>query len=463
MFKYIIITALAINFAYASLPVAISDFIAKDKIDSNNLSVVIKDEISGTVLASINPTLPRTPASVEKIATTYAALLEFGKNFKWPTQIFYTGNLKQGTLNGDLIVKAFGDPTLKASDVKSFAQKISGYGIRKISGNLVIDRSFFKNSPKISSGFDKNYVSEYNAMPDALMYNDHLDAIKIYPKNNKIYAERLYGDRGFKLINKVQAVNGSCRGVRAWPSIKFLKDKSSVSVVLGGTLSVKCHPVIIRKVLSRSYVNFYYSFLHYLKAEGVSFNGNLVLKSTPKSAKLLFTHYSKPLIEIVSKTLKMSNNLYARHIFLILGAKRYGYPATLRKSQLAIRYILGSRGVLSREDFVSNGCGLSREAKMKPTTAIKIMSDAYKTYGQEWLNALSIAGVDGTINKRFRYTIVKNRAFMKTGTLKRAKNIAGFVKTKSGRLLNVAIFYNGAKIWLGRDVQNRIITWLVNQ
>ena len=462
MSKYIILFIFIINFVYATLPATISKFIVKDKIDSSNLSIVIKDESSGTILASLNPTISRTPASIEKIATAYAILLEFGKNFKWPTQLFYTGSLKEGTLYGDIVVKAFGDPTLKASDIKAFAKKIASYGIQKIDGNLIIDRSFFNNSSKISSGFDKNYVSKYNAMPDALMYNDHLDAIKIYPKGNKIIAKRLYGNKSFKLINKIRATRGSCRGKRAWPSVRFLKKSNSVSVVLSGTLSTKCHPIVIRKVLSKPYVSFYHSFMHYLNRAGIYFNGKLILKNTPKEAKLLFVHYSKPLIKIIAKTLKKSNNLYARHIFLTLGTKKYGYPATIKKSQQAIKEILGARGVLNSEDSISNGCGLSRKAKMKPTTVIKIMSDAYRTYGEEWLNALSVAGVDGTIKKRFRHSVVKNRAFMKTGTLKKAKNIAGFVKTKSGRLLNVAIFYNGAKIWLGRDVQNKIITWLVN-
>jgi len=141
----------------------------------------------------------------------------------------------------------------------------------------------------------------------------------------------------------------------------------------------------------------------------------------------------------------------------------YGYPATLQKSQRAIKEILGSRGLLDSGDFIYNGCGLSRVARLKATSAAKILDDAYKTYGQDWLKALSIAGVDGTIKKRFRGTIVKNRAFMKTGTLKKAKNIAGFVLSKSGRMYNTVIFYNGARIWLGRDVQNKIITWLVKQ
>ena len=462
MFKKILTTTIVLtSLASALLPQSIEDFIYKDKINSSNLSIVIKDNSSGEVLASLNPNTPRVPASVEKIATTYAALLTFGKDFKWPTQIFYTGKLKSGTLSGDLIIKAYGDPTLRAKDVKEFAQKIASYGVRKISGNLVVDRTFFKNSPKISSGFDRNYVSEYNAMPDALMYNDHLNYIRIAPTSSGIRAQRLYGDGGFKLINHIKAVNGACRGKNAWPAINFIKDNGSVSVVLGGQLSTKCRPITLHKVLSKPYVSFYYSFANYLKQAGIDFKGNLILKSTPKDAKLLFTHYSKPLIKIVAKTLKESNNLYARHIFLIIGAKRYGYPATLQKSQRAVKEILANRGLIDSSDFFVNGCGLTRDSRLKATSAVNIMEDAYKTFGEQWLNALSIAGVDGTLKKRFRHSVVKNRAFMKTGTLKRAKNIAGFVKTKSGRLLNVAIFYNGAKIWLGRDVQNKIITWLV--
>ena len=77
MSKYIILFAFVVNFVYATLPTTVSDFIVKDKINSNNLSVVVKDETSGTILASLNPTISRTPASVEKIATTYAALLEY--------------------------------------------------------------------------------------------------------------------------------------------------------------------------------------------------------------------------------------------------------------------------------------------------------------------------------------------------------------------------------------------------
>ena len=448
---------------FATLPQAITEMINQEKIASENLSIVITDASSGVEVASLNPMVSRVPASVEKIATAYAVLLDFGPNFRWPTQLFYRGTLKGGVLHGDIIVKGYGDPTLNAKDVKQFAKKIAAFGIRKIVGNIIIDRSFFQNSPTISSGFDKNFLSEYNAMPDALMYNDHLNYIKIKPSKSGAKVVPLYGDRSFRLINRLKVNNQACRGKNAWPSLKYIKSPQRVDVVVEGSISSKCRSFTLHNVLSMPYSSFYYSFVKFLKDKGVTFSGALKLATVPKDAKLLLTHYSAPLKKIVAKTLKKSNNLYARHLFLALGAKRYGYPATLEKSRRAIKEILGSKGVLAPTDFIDNGCGLSKRSRMLPVTAIRINQSAYRDFGNLWLQSLSIAGVDGTLKKRFAHSVVKRHAFMKTGTLKRAKNIAGFIKSKSGKLLNVAIFYNGAKIWLGRDIQNKIITWLVQQ
>jgi D-alanyl-D-alanine carboxypeptidase/D-alanyl-D-alanine-endopeptidase (penicillin-binding protein 4) len=78
------------------------------------------------------------------------------------------------------------------------------------------------------------------------------------------------------------------------------------------------------------------------------------------------------------------------------------------------------------------------------------------------MDTLSIAGVDGTIKKRFRGTAVKKRAWMKTGTLKRVKNIGGYVKSRSGRLYTVVILVNTNQgRWKAAKLQNDIITWLV--
>jgi D-alanyl-D-alanine carboxypeptidase/D-alanyl-D-alanine-endopeptidase (penicillin-binding protein 4) len=94
---------------------------------------------------------------------------------------------------------------------------------------------------------------------------------------------------------------------------------------------------------------------------------------------------------------------------------------------------------------------------------VNILRDAYSTLGKQWMSTLSIAGKDGTIKRRFKHSVAKGRAWMKTGTLNNAKNIAGYVRGKSGKYYAVAILYNGQERWKGSALQNQIIEWLARR
>jgi len=92
-----------------------------------------------------------------------------------------------------------------------------------------------------------------------------------------------------------------------------------------------------------------------------------------------------------------------------------------------------------------------------------MLDNAYERYGMRWMKTLSIAGVDGTIKRRFRGTVVRNRAWMKTGTLKRVKNIAGYVKSRNGRYYTVVIIVNTKYgRWKASKLEDEIIKWVVN-
>ena len=199
-----------------------------------------------------------------------------------------------------------------------------------------------------------------------------------------------------------------------------------------------------------------------MQKKGIKFHGGLQLANTPDGSRLLFVHYSKPLLSIISKTNKKSNNLYARHLLLLLGAKRYNAPSTEEKGRMAIDQILGNLNLLqSGSMYLDNGSGLSRKSRIRARELSGIIQSANKKYGSKWRKTLSIAGKDGTIRKRFAKTVAKGRAWMKTGTLKDAKNIAGYVKAKSsGNLYSVVIMYNGYEKWKGSALQNQIINWL---
>lgn len=445
-----------------ALPQVINEEIRKSGIAKKDISIYIKEAgKGGKVVASLNAHKTRIPASVIKVLTTYTSVLKLGFDYRWPTKFYTTGRLQNGVLQGDLLIKGFGDPTLNDKDLEKIVSTIRAEGIRQIRGDIVIDRSYFKIGNKDSSGFDEHLYSAYNAMPDAMMFNERLITVSVTPNKNKVHKK--YADESYKVVNQLQPVNKPCKGKYSWPGVRIDKSEVTPTVLLKGKISKRCGKRNISKVVTKPYKSFYYALKDRLKNEGVEVRGSLKLRKIPKHAALLYTHYSDILEEIVSETNKESNNLYARHLLLLLGAKLYGAPATMKKGRDAITYILGSRGALGEGTLrIDNGSGLSRTSKMNAKILARMLDDAYDRYGSRWMETLSIAGVDGTIKRRFRNTVVKKRAWMKTGTLRRVKNIGGYVKNRAGKRYTVVILVNSQKArYRAAKLQDKIITWLV--
>ncbi len=460
--KKLILWYFVLSLCLYALPSGIEEQIKKSGISKKDISIYIKEVgAGGKVIASLNADKTRTPASVIKVLATYAAVLKLGFDYRWPTQFYTTGSLQNGVLRGDLLVKGFGDPALASKDLESIVATIKAKGIQKITGNIVIDRNYFDVGSKDNSGFDQHTFSPYNAMPDAMMFNERVSTICVTPNKNDVYKKTV--DESYKIRNNLQHVNKPCRGKYSWPAVKIDKSKVVPEVLLQGKISKQCGKRDICKVITKPYKSFYYAFKDALKRSDVEVAGTMRLSKISPNANILFIHYSESLEKIVSKTAKESNNLYARHLLLDLGAKVYGAPATADKGRKAVEYILRSKGALSRGALkIDNGSGLSRSAKMSAKMLADMYDNAYGRYGQRWMDTLSIAGVDGTIQKRFRGTVVKNRAWMKTGTLKRVKNIGGYVKARSGKLYTVVVLINSPKAkYRGTKLQNEIMEWLV--
>jgi len=460
--KRILLLYLLLLCGLYALPSAIEKHINASGIPKRDISIYIKEAgKEGRVVASLNAATVRTPASVIKVFTTYASVLQLGFAYRFPTQFYRRGAIKNGILHGDLLVKGFGDPTLSEKDLPKIVSRIQAAGIRKITGNIVIDRHYFNVGKRNNSGFDKHTYSPYNAMPDAMMFNERISTICVIPNKNDIHKK--VPDGSYVVTNYLQRVNKPCRGRYSWPAVKINEDKDVTEVLLKGKISKRCGKRTICKVITKPYLSFYYALKDLLVQKGVAVAGTLKLRQIPPDAHILFIHYSKPLEKIIAKTAKKSNNLYARHLLLFLGAKRYGAPATLAKGRKAVKDILHRHGVLTGSKLqIDNGCGLSRSARLTAKILAAMYDDAYVRYGKRWMETLSVAGVDGTIRRRFRGTVVKRRAWMKTGTLKRVKNIGGYVKSRQGRLYTVVILVNTTKgRWKAAKLQNDIIKWLV--
>ena len=434
-------------------------------LNQNSYSIFVKEINSDTPIVSWNAYQPRTPASVIKLLTVYSGLLGLGYDYRWETKFYSTGYIdSRGTLKGDLIVKASGDPTLKTRDLDDIVNNLHSLGIRAILGNIVIDRTLFSVPMRNNSGFDRNKYSPYNAMPDAMMFNKRKSTLCVTPRGRSLKINRIDHDKSYRIVNNLKVVNGSCRRGRSWPRVGIRTDRNQHSIItLSGKLSKRCGRRTICKVVSMPHRSFYFALKDKLKSEGIKFKGTLKLRKVPKKAKYLFSHYSPPLEEVISTIAKHSDNLMARQLFLTLGTKFYSPPINTLKASRAVKRILNRYHILEGTTIISNGSGLSRKSKVTAKSLANLLQHGYEHYGQRWLNTLSIAGIDGTIRRRFQNSTVYGRAWMKTGTIRGVANIAGCVEGASGQMYVVVVLVNDRRsARYGRRFANIIIEWVAD-
>jgi len=137
--------------------------IVNEKMAKAEVSIAIRDEY-GKVIYDFNGNRQQKPASNMKLLTSAAALTELGENYRFSTNIYTTGNVKNGILHGDLYIQGTGDPTLTVEDLEQFASFFADQGIKKIDGRIIGD-DFWFDQDLLTPDIKKNDESYYYAAP----------------------------------------------------------------------------------------------------------------------------------------------------------------------------------------------------------------------------------------------------------------------------------------------------------
>ncbi|MGH8597759.1 MAG: D-alanyl-D-alanine carboxypeptidase, partial [Gammaproteobacteria bacterium] len=103
--------------------------------------------------------------------------------------------------------------------------------------------------------------------------------------------------------------------------------------------------------------------------------------------------------------------------------------------------------------------GLSRTTRITATTLAALLRHAYASrYMPEFISSLAIAGVDGTMRRRFRRGPETGWMHLKTGHLNNVAAVAGFVRAQSGATYAVVLFLNGSTGG-GSALIDRLLQW----
>jgi D-alanyl-D-alanine carboxypeptidase/D-alanyl-D-alanine-endopeptidase (penicillin-binding protein 4) len=159
--------------------------------------------------------------------------------------------------------------------------------------------------------------------------------------------------------------------------------------------------------------------------------------------RALATHVSIPMIEDVTVTNKVSQNLHAELLLRLLG-KTFGTDGSFAQGSRVVRQFLVEAGVNDSDFFLYDGSGMSPDDRIAPRAYAQLLSYASRTeWGGAWRDTFPIAGVDGTLVNRFKNSSLKGRLWAKTGTLNEANALSGYLTTASGKTLAFSILANG--------------------
>ena len=153
----LVLTTLLVSncFALEQLPSPITKILNVYKIPASAVSIVVQDVDSKVPLVSVNSDIARNPASTIKLLTTFVALATLGPTYTWRTELYALGPINDGVLNGDLLLKGYGDPSLVVEEFWKMLGDLNAHGVSSITGDLVIDDTHF-SVPAIDPGaFDR--------------------------------------------------------------------------------------------------------------------------------------------------------------------------------------------------------------------------------------------------------------------------------------------------------------------
>ncbi|TRW17628.1 D-alanyl-D-alanine carboxypeptidase/D-alanyl-D-alanine endopeptidase [Glacieibacterium frigidum] len=141
-----------------------------------------------------------------------------------------------------------------------------------------------------------------------------------------------------------------------------------------------------------------------------------------------------PLTENLRVINKVSQNLHAELLLRRVGA--VAGTGSVADGQRAVRNMLDTAGVERWSYDFADGSGMSSYNRLTPRAAVRFLRWTQgQTWGPAWQATLPVAGVDGTLSRRFRGTPLEGKLFAKTGTLNAANALSGFMIAASGRML----------------------------
>jgi D-alanyl-D-alanine carboxypeptidase/D-alanyl-D-alanine-endopeptidase (penicillin-binding protein 4) len=490
--RLILATLLSASAAHAAdLPEPVARLMQSAQIPPESAGIVVMR--GDTTLISHNPQQSMQAASTMKLFTTLTALEVLGPVFRGRTELRSGGDVVNGVLQGDLILRGGADAEFNEDALDHMLQALRNQGIRKIKGDIVLDRQLFQPSrPELGqAAFDDYPWAYYNVIPDALLTNTNLLRVEMRSTGGKLALVMTPELEKVSLRSEMKLSDAACAGWEdGWRKPDYTRKGDKIDIVLHGSFPKECVKSTSINVLdSHDYLE------RLLRASwrklGGTISGDVREAGAPAgmpagmpvttpaampATRLLAEHVARPLPDLLRDINKPSDNTLARTLFLSLGsleadpvlgsrpiAADGNQASTAMRAETAIRGWLQQHNIDGNGLILDNGSGLSRLERATPAQLAGVLQAGMKSpWMPEFLSSLPIVGVDGTMRRRLKESPAAQRARIKTGSLTGVVAIAGYVQDANNQPVVVVAILNDEHVanGAGRAVLDALIDWV---
>ncbi len=438
--------SLAADPSPAALRRAIEPVVARPDLASASWGIEVRSLKSGRTLYRFDAARALRPASTLKLVTTAVALDSLGPAARIRTTLETSGQLDRfGRILGDLYLVGRGDPTLSSrsnadqpTPLEELAAALAAAGVRRIEGRLIGQEGAFAGERRGHDWTWEDLVWGYGAEVAALSWNEGMVEARLLPGERAGDPAQLDVVPKTPLLPFVSTVVTGEAGTKEEVVLEKERDgriRLSGRLPRGGGWSGRIAVEDPARFATTA-------FASVLEARGIRVTGGLETSRgpLPPGLRTLAGHESPPLAEIVRRTNKESQNLYAEALLRLVGlaATGVGSVENGRDAELAT---LARLGVPTDGWAISDGSGLARSDLVTASGLVALLA-AMDRHPQAavFRESLPVAGVDGTL--QWRLTEARGRIAAKTGTLTQASALAGYLTGSGGERLAFAILVN---------------------
>jgi serine-type D-Ala-D-Ala carboxypeptidase/endopeptidase (penicillin-binding protein 4) len=420
---------------------ALERLITSRKCSPASVSVVIRNLRTDSMIAALMPDTQLNPASVTKLVTASAAFELLGQGFQFITYIYTDTVLSRdsGITVRNLYVQGGGDPSFTVERLWLLIESLYHKGLRKISGDVVID-DFFFDSVTTGPGLDEDTTSRaYQPLISALPVNFSTIAVHHRPapiKNLPVIIDLFPEIAGVKVANTAVTVPSTKK--KSLFAVSTRPDSQTTEIVIEGTLPINDSGDYTYRRLWQTWRSFGGAMLPFFKRRGIAFSGKIVHGRVPSKIAqqpCFYEFSSPPFSRSIEEMFKYSSNFVAELIFKTLSARRDTVQGSWPRSSAIVMDWWKSRG-LPGMPVIKNGSGMGNTNRISAAQIVALLEYVWRRndYYPEYVSGLSIGGIDGTVKSRFLKSPLKGLVRAKTGTLNNygISTLAGYLLLDSG-------------------------------